>query len=83
SEFNKRTGAMQAFRRVVEALDTRFLLVSFNSEGFISREDMVKYLSSIGRIEVLESRYNTFRGSRNLRGRSIHLTEYLYLVERS
>jgi len=83
SEFNKRTGAMQAFCRVVEALDTRFLLVSFNSEGFISREDMVKYLSSIGRIEVLESRYNTFRGSRNLRGRSIHLTEYLYLVERS
>ncbi|TVR93264.1 MAG: DNA modification methylase [Spirochaetaceae bacterium] len=81
SAFNQRRGAMKAFRQVVEALDTQFLLVSFNSEGFISREDMVGYLSSIGSLEVLESRYNTFRGSRNLRGRNIHLTEYLYLVE--
>ncbi len=81
SEFNSRGRAMKAFAQVVEALDTRFLLASFNSEGFISREDMVTYLSTVGRLEVLESRYNTFRGSRNLRGRNIHLTEYLYLVE--
>lgn len=80
SEFNSRGRAMKAFRQVVDSLDTRFLLVSFNSEGFVSREDMVKYLSTVGRVEVLESRYNTFRGSRNLRARSIHLTEYLYLV---
>lgn len=81
SEFNKRGRAMKAFRQLVDSLDTRFLLVSFNSEGFVSRAEMVAYLSTMGQVEVLESRYNTFRGSRNLRGRSIHLTEYLYLVD--
>jgi adenine-specific DNA-methyltransferase len=33
-------------------------------------------------LTVLETQYNTFRGSRNLAGRSIHVTEFLYLLER-
>ena len=29
----------------------------------------------------MEKEYNTFRGSRNLNNRDIHVKEYLYLVE--
>ena len=43
---------------------------------------MLDMLSAVGRVEVIESVYNTFRGSRNLRNRPLHVTEYLYLVER-
>jgi adenine-specific DNA-methyltransferase len=31
---------------------------------------------------VIEIPYNTFRGSRNLRDRSIHVTEQMFLVEK-
>ena len=82
SPYNKAPQAMDAFRELAEALPARFLLVSFNSEGFIGRRAMLELLGRLGRVEVLETKYNTFRGSRNLGGRSIHVSEYLYLVEK-
>jgi adenine-specific DNA-methyltransferase len=82
SRYNKRARVHQAFTDLVESLDTAYLLVSFNSEGFIDRETMLRILSRVGHVEVMETPYNTFRGSRNLGNRTAHVTEYLYLVER-
>jgi adenine-specific DNA-methyltransferase len=36
----------------------------------------------IGRLEILETKYNVFRGSRNLNNRETHVNEYLYLLEK-
>ncbi|TVR57683.1 MAG: DNA modification methylase [Spirochaetaceae bacterium] len=83
STYNARRRAFGAFEELVRSLDARYLLVSFNSEGFIGREQMMTLLSSVGRVELFETRYNTFRGSRNLRDRSLHVKEYLYLVEKA
>jgi len=43
---------------------------------------MKSMLNKIGKVTVLETRYNTFRGSRNLNNRDIHVKEYLYLLEK-
>jgi adenine-specific DNA-methyltransferase len=58
-------------------------MISFNSEGFISIEQMVSILKKHGKVDVLETKYNTFRGSRNLSNRDIHVKEYLYLLEKN
>ncbi|MBU0955144.1 MAG: DNA adenine methylase [Spirochaetes bacterium] len=83
SDFNKAVRAEAALRTLVERLDAKFLLISFNSDGFIKPERMTALLESFGRIEILEQKYNTFRGSRNLAGRSVHVKEYLYIVEKN
>ena len=83
SDYNKKKKAYASFEELVNNLDSRYLLVSFNSEGLISRDDMIKLLKKYGKIDVLETNYNTFRGSRNLNGRSIHVKEYLFLLEKS
>ncbi len=82
SRYNKRRYAYSTFKDLLEHIKAKFLLISFNSEGFISKEEMLGLLSSIGSVEVLETRYNAFRGSRNLGGRNIHVNEYLFLVEK-
>jgi adenine-specific DNA-methyltransferase len=41
---------------------------------------MKNMLGKTGKVEVLETRYNTFRGSRNLSNREIYVKEYLYLL---
>ena len=56
-------------------------MISFNSDGFIKKKEMVEMLSKIGKVMLFERRYNTFRGSRNLNNRNIHVKEFLYLVE--
>ena len=82
SSFNKKRQAYSSFKDLTRKIDAKYLLVSFNSEGYIKREDMVELLEGIGKVEVLETKYNTFRGSRNLKARDIHVKEYLYLVEK-
>jgi adenine-specific DNA-methyltransferase len=82
SAYNKRREAARAFGELARGINSRFLLVSFNSEGFISPAEMLSILEKTGKVEVFETPYNTFRGSRNLRERRTYVREYLFLVEK-
>lgn len=82
SDYNVRARAEAALADLFEHADARFLLVSFNNEGFVSPGRMREMLARFGRVEVIETSYNTFRGCRNLHKRSLHVTEQLFLVER-
>ncbi|MDE2823090.1 MAG: DNA adenine methylase [Chloroflexota bacterium] len=82
SGYNVRAKSLPLMRDLLHSLDARFLLVSFNDEGFITTEEMLGLLGEIGSVEVMERPYNAFRGSRNFNNRPIHVTEQLFLVER-
>ena len=82
SDYNKKRRVAEVFVELVRNVRARYVLVSFNSEGFIPKDEMIELLSSCGKVEVLEADYNAFRGSRNLSGREIHVKEFLFLVEK-
>ena len=82
SGYNVRTKSLPLLEELLHNIDARFLLISFNNEGFISPDEMRVMLQKIGTVDELSVRYNTFRGSRNLRNRTIHVTEQMFLVER-
>lgn len=82
SGYNVRSSAATLLRRLINDLDARFLLISFNDEGFIPPTQMRDILAAVGTVSEFTQRHNTFRGSRNLRDRSAHVTEHLYLVDR-
>ncbi|MCL2230168.1 MAG: DNA adenine methylase, partial [Treponema sp.] len=82
SFFNKKNHALNSLTHLVENINAKYLLISFNSEGFIKHYEMIKLLEKIGKLEILETKYNTFRGSRNLNNRNIHIKEYLYLLQK-
>jgi adenine-specific DNA-methyltransferase len=82
SPYNKGNHALKALTYLVENINAKYVIISFNSEGFISIDQMRDMLKKIGRLEVLETKYNAFKGSRNLKTREIHVKEYLYLLEK-
>ena len=82
SGYNVRTKSLPLLREFLSTIDAPFLLVSFNNEGFIPPDKMRAMLSDIGSLDVFETQYNAFRGSRNFNHRSVHVTEQLFLVER-
>jgi adenine-specific DNA-methyltransferase len=82
SYYNKKAFAYNSFKELIHKIKAKYLLISFNSEGFISHNEMINLLRKYGKVEILETKYNTFRGSRNLRNRDIHVKEYLYLIEK-
>ncbi|MBI2861791.1 MAG: DNA adenine methylase [Chloroflexi bacterium] len=82
SGYNVRAKSLPLLRQLLHTIDAPFLLVSFNNEGFIPPDEMRAMLNELGSVDVLETQYNAFRGSRNFNNRSIHVTEQLFLVER-
>lgn len=83
SAYNRQGEAAAALESLVADLRARFVLVSFNSEGFIAPEEMLGLLGRHGKVERVERKYNAFRGSRNLSGRGLHVSEYLYVLEKA
>lgn len=82
SVFNKPYSALKSMEEIVSSLDSKFIVISYNSEGFISFDEMSEMLKKYGKLKTVEIAYNTFRGSRNLRNRDIHVSEYLFILEK-
>lgn len=83
SSFNVRSKSLESLSKTLRPLNAKYVLISFNDEGFISPLEMRDLLSSQGKVSELAIEYNTFRGSRNLRSRSIKVFEHLFLLERT
>ena len=82
SAYNQKSRAAEAFFELVSRLKTKFALISYSCEGFISRAQFEENLAKFGRTKILEQRYNAFRGSRNLSERNTHVTEFLYVLKK-
>jgi adenine-specific DNA-methyltransferase len=82
SLYNKAQHAEAAIFDAVEKVRAKFVLISYNSEGFVPRDRFLSELARLGEVSVMDTKYNTFRGCRNLSGRDTHVTENLYLIDK-
>ena len=82
SAFNKPYLALKSMKEIISSLDSKYILISYNSEGFISFEEMKNMLQKYGDLKTSKIKYNTFRGSRNLKNRNIHVSEYLFILKK-
>jgi len=90
SDFNSRTGIKDAMREVIGRANCRYLVVSFNNEGYIDRATMEELLRERGHVTVIERDFRRYVGAQigihNPQGQRVgtvsHLRnkEYLYLV---
>ena len=39
-------------------------------------------LAMYGSVKAVDIKYNTFRGSRNLKNRNIHVSEYMFILQK-
>lgn len=82
SQYNKKSESLKSFEQLVKDIDSKYLIISYNNEGFISYEEMINMLSKYGTLDIKNIDYIAFRGSRNLNNRNIHTTEYLFILKK-
>ena len=84
SNYNYRDKAIRDMTDLVNVglKKSRYLLISYNDEGIICDEDWEKIFEGYV-VEKHEIKYNAYRGSRNLAGRSDKVMERMYLVSSS
>jgi len=64
SAFNSRPGIGPALKAVIEGVRAPNLIVSFNDEGYLSRQDLVDMLSARGHLQVVEIAHPRYVGAR-------------------
>jgi len=90
SVFNSKPRFVDALRSLVERVRAPWLLVSFNDEGFVAREELKAILTPRGHVEIVERDYRRYVGAQigihNPRGEKVgkvshlHNKELLFLV---
>lgn len=83
SNYNKKAKASEEFFRLLSEFKAKYLVISFSSDGFISKEEFLSNLKKIGQVSLKEiEKYPTYRASRNLNSRDLYVSEYLYIVKK-
>ena len=82
SAYNKRREALDSLDDLLEHTDAKYILISYNNEGLIPIDRLRPMLKSHGKLRLMVKDYNTYRGSRNLRNRSIKVKEHLWILEK-
>ena len=83
SNYNKKSTVLESMTSLINDLDSSYIIISYNNEGFISKNSMVQMLKSFGSVKTVSIKYNTFRGSRNLQDRSQYVNEYLFILHKN
>ena len=63
SVFNQKKKITEAMSDIVRHLDVSHLIVSFNNEGYISKDDMIEILSQRGEVLVVENDFKRYVGA--------------------
>jgi adenine-specific DNA-methyltransferase len=75
SPFNSKVKIENALRSVIDAIDARTLIVSFNDEGFLSREQIESMLNPIGPVAIINHDHPRYVGCKigihNQRGEKV------------
>jgi adenine-specific DNA-methyltransferase len=92
SAYNSKPRIKSALAELMGVIQARFVLVSFNNEGYIDRDDMVSLLAEHGEVTTEAVEYGRYVGARigiyNPKGEKVgkvgHLknVEYLFTVRR-
>jgi adenine-specific DNA-methyltransferase len=82
SPYNQKRRSFERLADLIARVDARYVLLSFNDEGFISPDELRGLLAELGPVREVQLKHNTFRGSRNLRDRRTHVTEHLFLLRK-
>jgi len=81
SDFCYSGSAPRALREVMESIDARYVVLSYNSEGVIGVDELLDILTEFGRIEINSLDYITYRGGRQSIRRRTHNTEFQIVIE--
>ena len=81
SAYNSSSEALPAFKRLVEALDVPWLLVSYSTDGNMPLEGMLAALAERGTLRVFAETYKRYRVSTPRMSKKSHNAEFVAVVD--
>jgi adenine-specific DNA-methyltransferase len=82
SSYNRKEEARKAFFDLVRDTNSKYVIISYSTEGILSVEELIEIFKNFGTTEILRKEYAVFKGSRNLRNRTNRLDELLFVIRK-
>ena len=82
SEFCSPSTAFEGMRRIVQAADCRWLVVSYSDEGLIGLEELCELLAGTGSLSISSTGYVKYPGGKQSLGRTTRNQELVLVVDR-
>ena len=82
SAYCYRASAAAALAGLLEAVDARYLVLSYSTEGLIPFEELEALLEAQGELELYGSGYVKYRGGRQSISRQVHNVELALVLDR-
>lgn len=81
SEFNRKRSFRNSLKEVLVSLKAKNVVLSFNNEGFISKNDISSLLSELGEVAIYDRPYKRYVGAKigiyNLKGKKVGKIKHL------
>lgn len=81
SPFCYRDSAIHDFKNLISEINSKYILVSYSTEGIIPFDEMVNLLSQKGKIGIASSSYTRYRGGRQSLQTKAQNIEFVLLVD--
>ena len=69
-----------SFTELIESLNTKYIFLSYNNEGLMSKDEIMKVLSDKGSVKLIEKEYQKFKSGKYKKDITKTI-EYLYCVK--
>lgn len=79
SSFNYKKSVFESFRALIYSTRAKYILLSYNDNGMISKEDILEILEKVGKVQIEEIEYKNLN-SRPNKKMGDKVNEYLFLV---
>jgi adenine-specific DNA-methyltransferase len=80
SFFSSKREAYEALKKLINKAKAKYIMLSYNNEGIITPEEIIKILSSRGTVKIYSNNHKRYR-STGQDGTNNKTTEYLYVLE--
>ena len=81
SNYNYPRSAYDSMKHLLKNMKAKYIILSYNDEGIISKQELILLFNELDLFFTLrEIKYNTYKGSRNLKDRNKNVTEYLWIL---
>ena len=79
SGFCSKRKVKKSFEEIIENLNTRYIFLSYNNEGLLSKEELKTILEKKGEVTLYQKEYPKFKAQSKVDGDTV--TEYLWFVK--
>ena len=85
SKFCSKSLVYKEFEQLIKNLKTRFIFLSYNSDGLLNKNEVFEILSKRGKVKLYALKYRRFKADNksNRNYKNSILEEYLYVVDSS